>query len=193
VIDPTDGNDTVIFRGNMLDFRFFGGNGNDTAVWYVDEVNQSSLWLGPNFFGGGGSGDAIWGDTGIDTLVLVIPTDTKIINITPKEPGELLVRVPQDYPETIEWDSPVFNDIYARYCVVCGISNTNKKTVFLEYNKKDGTVFTGYFFVTDFERLQLGVGSNATVYEFDNVNGTVTLNQYITKYTPPTFPQEYCL
>src|SRR3989338_6938765 len=28
-LDSSDGNDQVVFRGNMLDFRFFGGNGND--------------------------------------------------------------------------------------------------------------------------------------------------------------------
>jgi hypothetical protein len=141
VIDPNDGDDTVIYRGNMLDFRFFGGNGNDTAVWYVDEVNQSpsTKWLGPDFFGGGGAGDAIWGDKGIDTLVLVIPTDTEITDITPTQPGQLLVRIPYDYSKDIVWDNPVYDDIYARYCISCGISDENKKTLTLEYVKKDGT------------------------------------------------------
>lgn len=194
IIDPTDSEDAVIFRGNMLDFRFFGGNGNDTAAWYVDEVNQEpSTWLGPNFFGGGGSGDAIWGDAGIDTLVLVIPPGTKITNVTPTNPGELLVRIPQNYSKEIVWDNPVYDDIYARYCISCGISPNNKKTLTLEYNKEDGTVSTGYFTSTDFERLQLGLGENAKVYELDSVNGKATLNPALPKYTPPTQPAEYCL
>jgi hypothetical protein len=191
-IDPTDGNDTVIYRGNMLDFRFFGGNGNDTAVWYPDEVKQNSKTLGPDFFGGGGSSEAIWGDKGIDTLVLAIPPDTKITNTTPTQPGELLVRIPQDYPNDILWDNPVYNDIFARYCYSCGISPSNKKTLTLEYVKKDGTVKTGYFTVTDFERLQLWIGSNAKVYDLDSVNGKATLNSDLPKYTPPEMPGGYC-
>lgn len=189
-IDPADGDDTVIFKGNMLDFRFFGGNGNDIAVWYVDEVKQEpSTWLGPNFFGGGGAGNAIWGDTGTDTLVLVIPLDTKITAVTPTQPGELLVRIPQDYSSEIWWDSPVYNDIYARYCISCGISPANKKTLTLEYNKKDNTVHTGYFTLTDFEILQLGIGETAKVYELNNVNGTATLNEALPTYTPPNYPE----
>ena len=35
-LDPEDGDDTAVFRGTMLDFRFFGGAGDDTAVWFVD-------------------------------------------------------------------------------------------------------------------------------------------------------------
>lgn len=193
VIDEADKADTVIFRGNMLDFRFFGGNGNDTAVWYVDEVNQEpSTWLGPNFFGGGGSGDAIWGDTGTDTLVLAIPADTKITDTTPTKPGELLVRIPKDYSNEIVWDNPVYDDIYARYCISCGISKDNKKTLTLEYNKKDGTVSTGYFTVTDFENLQIGTGTDAKTYEFDNINGKVILNQNLQKYSTESVPSGYC-
>ena len=191
-IDPNDKNDTVIFRGNMLDFRFFGGNGDDTAVWYADEVNQADTWLGPNFFGGGGSGDAIWGDKGIDTLVLAIPSDTKITDKTPTQPGELLIRIPSDYSTNVVWDNPVYNDIYARYCISCGISKDNKKTITLEYNKKDGTVRTGYFTVTDFERLQIGIGADAKVYDLDSINGKATLNPLLPKFTPPEIPNGYC-
>ena len=176
----------------MLDFRFFGGNGDDTAVWYADEVNQADTWLGPNFFGGGGSGDAIWGDKGIDTLVLAIPSDTKITDKTPTQPGELLIRIPSDYSTNVVWDNPVYNDIYARYCISCGISKDNKKTITLEYNKKDGTVRTGYFTVTDFERLQIGIGADAKVYDLDSINGKATLNPLLPKFTPPEIPNGYC-
>ena len=191
-IDPNDGDDVVVFRGNMLDFRFFGGNGDDTAVWYVDEPNQDTTWLGPNFFGGGGDGDALWEDEGTDTLVLVIPTDTTITTTTPTQPGEVLVRTLAGYPTEPDIDAPVDHDSYARYCMTCGISPEGKKTITVEYNNKEGTVRTGYFWLTDMERLQIGVGSNAKVYELDSVNGTATLNTSLPKFTPPEVPEGYC-
>jgi len=192
VIDPNDGDDTVVFRGNMLDFRFFGGNGDDTVVWYIDEVNQSTTWLGPNFFGGGGSGDALWDEGGEDKIVLVIPVDTAITDTTPTQPGELLVRIAPNYEPEIWWDDPVYNDLYARYCITCGIGPNDEKTVIFEYNSIDGKVRTGYFYINNFELLQVGIGSSAKVFAIDDVNGTIEEDKNATTYTPPEIPEGYC-
>lgn len=192
ILDPLDGDDEVSFRGNMADFRFFGGNGNDTVFWYVDEVNQNQAWLYPNFFGGGGSGDAIWGDNGTDRLVLVIDPDTEIISQTPTGQGQLLVRIDYNYPDEIEWDTPVYDDEYARYCIRCGESGAGEKTLTLEYNSPDGSVFTGYFYVTDFEELQLGLGAEAKVYRLDDLNGEAILEESLSGVNGVEMPAGYC-
>jgi len=66
-LDPNDGDDPVVLRGNTHDFRVFGGNGSGTFVWFVDDNVQQTAWFGPDFFGGGGFDDALWDDEGIDT------------------------------------------------------------------------------------------------------------------------------
>lgn len=191
-LDPDDGDDIAIFRGNMLDFRFFGGRGDDTAVWYVDEVKQESEWLGPNFFGGGGDGEALWGDAGVDRLVLVIPESTQVIADGATQPGQLLVRVLKDYKNDVQWDGPTASDPKARYCVTCGVGPLGRKTVTLEYRSADGKIHTGYFWVTAFEEIQIGVGAGAKVYSLDDVAGAVTLDAGLVPFTPPVPDPAHC-
>jgi hypothetical protein len=191
-LDPEDGDDIAVLRGNMFDFRFFGGAGDDTAVWYIDEVKQDSAWLGPNFFGGGGSGQALWGDPGTDRLVLVIPESTEIISSGATQPGQLLVRVVNGYKSQPEWDAPTMNDPKARYCVTCGVSPAGEKTITLEYRSANGEINTGYFWVTAFEELQIGVGPGAQVYSIDDVAGTVTLDPALDAVDPPALDAAYC-
>lgn len=192
VIDYTDGDDVAVFHGNMADFRFFGGNGNDTAFWFIDEVIQSNLWLYPNFFGGGGSGQALWADTGTDRLVLGIPASTEVVSQTPTGNGQLLVRIDHNYPGEIEWDKPVYEDLKARYCIRCGESQEGEKTMTLEYKSANGKVNTGYFYVTDFEELQVGVGEGAKVYRLDDVSGKAVLDGGIVATQAPAKPVGYC-
>lgn len=191
-LDPNDGNDVVVYRGNMLDFRFYGGKGNDTAVWYADEGHQTTAWLGPNFFGGGGAGDALWSDQGQDRLVLVIPTDTKMISSGATQPGQLLVRILGNYKNTIEWDAPTVNDPKAKYCVTCGVSPQGRKTITLEYRSKSDHIHTGYFWLTAFEELQVGVGPGARVYKLNDILGTATLDPALAPFNPPTLDPKYC-
>lgn len=191
-LDPQDGDDVTVLRGNMLDFRTFGGTGNDTVVWYADEVRQNTPWLGPNFFGGGGSGAALWDDQGTDRLVLAIPRDTKLITSGATQPGQLLVRVLPNYNAAIQWDAPTVNDPKAKYCVTCGVSPTGRKTVTLEYRSANGAVNTGYFWVTAFEELQIGVGADARVYSLNDVTGVATLTPTLAPYTPPTLDPAHC-
>jgi hypothetical protein len=191
-LDPEDGDDTAVFRGNMLDFRFFGGAGNDTAVWYVDEVKQENDWLGPNFFGGGGAGAALWGDPGVDRLVLVIPDTTEVISKGATKPGQLLVRILKGYKNQVQWDGLMEDDPKAKYCVTCGTSPAGEKTITLEYRSADGSINTGYFWVTAFEELQLGIGAGARVYSLDDVTGSVTLNPALTPTAPPALDPAYC-
>lgn len=192
VLDPTDGDDLVVLRGNMRDFRVFGGMGDDTAVWYVDEGKESIAFLGPNFFGGGGSGEAVWGDPGTDRLVLVVPPDTKIVDKTPTPPGALLVRIVADYAKDIWWDGPVIGDPFAKYCITCGTGPGGRKTVTLEYKSATTPAFTGYFWVTAFEELQLGVGPDAKMFRIDDVAGKLIPAPDLMPYDPPGPPDGVC-
>lgn len=185
-VDKNDGNDLVVLRGNTHDFRVFGGNGNDTAVWYVDDNVQVSQWLGPNFFGSGSWGDALWNDEGIDRLVLVVPLDTEIVRTGPK-PGALLVK-PSD--GSFIPDKPTEDDPYARYCIECGKGPQGRKTVIMEYVSEDGRVDTGYFYVTAFEELQIGAGPDARVYEIVDVDATLKPAPGLPPIAPPSFPPE---
>jgi hypothetical protein len=191
-LDPQDGSDVVVYRGNMLDFRFFGGKGDDTAVWYVDEGHQDTPWLGPNFFGGGGAGDALWSDTGTDRLVLVIPKDTKMITSGATKPGELLVRVLSDYSDAIDWDDPTVKDPRAKYCITCGVGPKGRKTLTLEYRSKSDHIQTGYFWVTAFEELQIGLGAQALVYKLNDILGTATLDTSLAPFEPPSLDPKHC-
>lgn len=191
-LDPEDGDDIAVFRGNMLDFRFFGGAGDDIAIWYVDEVKQASAWLGPNFFGGGGAGDALWSDSGTDRLVLVIPESTELISSGVTQPGQLLIRIVKGYNNQPEWDGPTAEDPKAKYCITCGVGPSGEKTITLEYRSADGSVNTGYFWVTAFEELQIGIGPGAQVYSIDDVVATVSPAPALVKTAPPAFDPAYC-
>lgn len=189
-LDPLDGDDLVVIRGNSHDFRLMGGRGNDTFVWYVDDNVQTTAYLGPDFFGAGSKGeDALWNDPGIDRLVLAVPSDTQLVTSTPTPNGGVLV-MPTD--GVFIDDPPTAADPYATYCVECGTSATGRKTVILEYNRADGAVQTGYFNINAFEELQIGVGAGARVYHIDDINGTATLDSSATPTTPPDYPTDYC-
>lgn len=192
LLDPEDGDDVAVLRGNMLDFRFFGGVGDDTAVWYVDEVHQKNPILSPNFFGGGGAGGAVWGDSGKDRLVLVIPSDTQLISSPPTLPGQLLVHIHKGYAGAPVWDGPTNKDPRARYCITCGVSPSGERTLTLEYRSKDDHVRTGYFFVTAFEELQVGVGEGAALYTLDNKKGWISRDPSMKPFTPPALDPAYC-
>ncbi len=189
VVDPNDGDDLVVVRGNAHDFRVMGGGGDDMAVWYVDDHVQTQQWLGPNFFGGGGWDTAVWGDDGTDRLVLVVPSTTTIVTEPPTPTGAVLVMGTDG--QLVD-DPPTAGDPYAHYCVECAASPEGRKTMIVECRSADDSVFTGYFFVTAFEELQLGVGDGATVYDMDDVNGTVTANDQASPFEPPVPPSSYC-
>ena len=190
--DPTDGDDVVVLNGNMRDFRVFGGYGDDVAVWYVDEGQESIAFWGPNFFGGGGSGDALWEDQGTDRLVLAVPTDTKIQGQAATPEGTLSVYILDDYEDAIWWDGPVQGDPYALYCVTCGVSPEGRRTMTLEYRSATTPAFTGYFWVTAFEELQVGLGADAKLFRIDDVKGVLIPDATLVPYEPPPFPEEYC-
>lgn len=189
ILDPNDGDDIVVYGGNMADFRFLGGKGNDVAVWYADEVQQQAAgWklLGPNFFGGGAWGKALWDDPGTDRLIMAISPNTVVKNTYgAPPPGQINVYLLNNYPKAMEVDRPTENDLYARYCVTCGIGPNDKKTVTLEYVSPDGKVFTGRFWLTAIEELQVGIGPGAKVYKLDEVNGKAILDNSLQAINPP--------
>lgn len=188
-LDPDDGDDIVVYGGNMSDFRFLGGKGNDLAVWYTDEVQQQAAgWklLGPNFFGGGAWGKALWDDEGTDRLIMAISPNTVVKNeYGAPPPGQLNVYLLNNYPEAIEVDGPTENSLYSRYCITCGIGPNQKKTVTLEYVSADNKIFTGRFWLTSIEELQIGIGPGAKVYKLDEVNGKALLDNNLQAINPP--------
>ncbi len=188
-VDPFDGDDLVVLGGNTNDFRVMAGAGNDVAVWRVDENVQTTTWLGPNFFGEGGYGDALWVEGSVDRLVMAVPDGTPIATSTPTPEGALLVMGTSG--EYID-DDPTLADPFARYCVECGVGPGGRKTVILEYDSLDGAVRTGYFYVTSFEELQVGVGPGAVVYSIDDVLGTVATLASAVAFRPPDLPLAYC-
>lgn len=187
-VDPADGDDLLVLRGNTHDFRVMGGNGDDVVVWWVDDNVQTTTWLGPNFFGGGAWDAALWGDDGIDRLVLAVPATTALVTSTPTPPGALLVRgTSGGFVE----DAPTAADPFARYCVECGEGPGGRRTVILEYVAADEHVRTGYFYVTAFERLQVGVGEGARVYDLDDAAGTA-VESAAAPFDPPAWPVDRC-
>jgi hypothetical protein len=183
--DSWDEDDLVVLRGNTHDFRVFGGAGDDVAVWYADENTETSGLLGPNFFGGGGLGDALWADQGTDRLVMAVPTDTILVNQTPTPQGAFFVGVSSG-AEIM--DDPTAHDPYAYYCIECGVNPAGRRTMIFEYNSADGQVTTGYFYVTAFEELQIGLGPEARVFTIDDVNGTIVPAEDATVFAPPDWP-----
>ena len=175
-IDPNDGRDIVVIGGNARDFRIYGGRGDDLFVWHVDQVNQlPETWLGPNFFGGGSWGDALFSDPGSDRLLLDIPPDTVLVN-TPAESvaGTLLVFVENDYQVVI--DTPTEGDQWGRYYVTAPPGPAGERTMVFQYRSADAGINTAYFYVTDVEELQVGLGKDAKLYSLDDVLGVATLD-----------------
>lgn len=193
-IDLTDGDDVVVLRGNMRDFRVFGGYGDDTFFWFADEGKESIAFLGPNFFGGGGAGDAIWTDPGTDRLVFAIPADTPVVQSFqgPTGKGTLRVWILTGYESEIWWDQPVDADPYARYCITCGNGPKGQKTVTFEYISANGVANTGYFWVTDIEEIQIGLGPGAKVFALDGKTATMTAIPGAKPAEPPPFPEGVC-
>ncbi|MEJ2218972.1 MAG: hypothetical protein P8099_20495, partial [Gemmatimonadota bacterium] len=190
-VDPNDGDDLVVIRGNSHDFRVFGGRGNDTIVWYVDDNIQSTAWLGPNFFGEGGWGDAIWADPeSVDRLVLAVPTTTVVRTGGTEDPGTLSVIGLDDAP--LEGDAPTENDPRAYYCLHCGQASDGRYPLVIEYRDAEGTINTGYTNLTSIEEVQVGVGDGAEVYRVDGINGELVLDESLTPTVPPSWPDSYC-
>jgi hypothetical protein len=191
-LDPLDGDDLVVLRGNMKDFRVFGGAGDDVVVWYVQELGESIAYAGPNFFGAGGSGDALWDTAGTDRLVLVLPPTTRIVGGPPARAGELMVTHYYGNLAELTWDQPTYGDERARYCITCGRGPDGRKTLNLEYRAPDGTTPTGWFWVTNFEELQLGDGPDAAVYRIDQATARVTPAPDLAPYRPAPWPDAWC-
>jgi hypothetical protein len=189
-VDATDGDDVLVIRGNSHDFRVYGGNGNDTVIWYVDDNVHSAEtgWLGPNFFGTGGAGDAIWG-SGVDRLILIVPSDTPIVYTDDTKNGTIFIK---SAGSAAILDDPTQGDPFARYCVECGTGPGDRKTLILSYRSSDGRVFTAYSYLTDFEELQVGAGDGARVYRLDDAQGKATLDASLKAVTPPAWPDQYC-
>ena len=189
-VDPTDGDDLAVIRGNAHDFRVVGGAGDDVFVWYADEVVQTTTHLGPNFFGNGQHGDALWQDDGRDRLVMAVPATTEVVTGSPTPPGGLLVRGTDG---GLVLDDPTQHDVHARYCVECGTGPDGRRTVILEYRSADESVFTGYFYLTAIEELQVGVGEEARVYRIDETEGRVELDGSLEPFDPPVPSADHCL
>ena len=190
-VDPNDGNDLLVIRGNSHDFRVFGGRGHDTIVWYVDENIQTTQWLGPNLFGEGGWGDAIWADPdSVDRLVLAVPTSTEVVTGGGEQPGTLRIIGVDDAP--FEGDAPTADDPRAYYCLHCGPSSDGSYPLIIEYRSADGSVNTGYSNLTSIEELQIGLGDGARVYRVDGINGQLVLDESLTPTVPPSWPDSYC-
>lgn len=188
-VDPSDGDDLVVLRGNTQDFRVSGGYGDDVAVWYVDDNVQTTTWLGPNFFGGGGHGDALWADPGTDRLVLVVAPETLVVEDVATPPGALLVTSTDG---ELVLDEPTQGDVFARYCVECGTGPDGRKTVILEYVSPDRSVHTGHFYLTAFEEVQVGIGDGARVFRIDDVQGRLEEATDLVPFDPPVPPPTMC-
>jgi hypothetical protein len=188
-LDPQDGDDLVVIRGNAHDFRVFGGACDDVVVWHVNENVQTTAWLGPNFFGGGGWDAALWSDAGTDRLVLDVDPATPIIDRPATPPGSLLVMGSDG---AFVSDGPTEADPFARYCIECGVGPGGRKTVIIEYVSPDSSVRTGYTYLTSIEELQLGLGAGARVYRLDDVSGAAAPAPDLPGVTPPALPDSYC-
>lgn len=183
-LDPQDSADIVVIGRNARDFRVFGGRGDDTFVWLVDEVKVvAESWLGPNFFGGGGWGDALWSDEGTDRLVLGIPEDTLVVS-RPGDvvPGSLLIMVESAQEAVI--DTPTEDDLYARYYVYAPASDEGRRTVTVQYLSADESVNTAYFYLTAVEEIQVGTSASAPVYLVDDTDGSYRHDDQLKPLSP---------
>jgi hypothetical protein len=183
-LDPQDGPDIIVIGGNARDFRVFGGRGNDTFVWLVDEVNVvAETWLGPNFFGGGGWGDALWSDEGTDRLILGIPEDTPVVS-RPGDvvPGSLLIMVENNLEPVI--DTPTEDDLYARYYVYVPASDEGRRTVTVQYLSADESVDTAYFYLTAVEEIQVGTSDDAPIYVINDIDGSYQQDDQLDRFSP---------
>ncbi|MBM4394750.1 MAG: hypothetical protein FJ087_03560 [Deltaproteobacteria bacterium] len=190
--DPGDGDDVVVIRGNVTDTRLFGGWGDDTFFWYLDE--NKDVWPGKsqggNIFGGGSAGDAIWGDPGTDRLVLVVPDGTVVVEKPATPNGAVLIMTHDD---ALGWDAPTVDDPFAKYCWPCGTDADGRQSLILDYNSADGTATTGgYVYLTAIEELQIGVGPAAKVYRLDQVKGKAVPAPDLAPVTPPAQPVGFC-
>ncbi len=192
-LDPDDGDDLIVLRGNMTDFRVFGGGGDDTFVWYMDDSRLGSIaFQGPNIFGGGGSGAAVWDTEGTDRLVLVIPPDTRILPFGDNPPGTLTVGLYYGDDGTVWWDEPMYGDPLAEYCITCGRGPSGERTITLAYHSASGHFETGWFWITDIEEIQLGLGAAAALYRVDQRQGSLSPAPDLSAFNPPAEPLEYC-
>lgn len=187
--DPDDGNDLCVLRGNTHDFRVYGGRGDDVVFWFVDDNEQTTTWLGPNFFGGGGAGDALFSDPGTDRLVLVVPDDTEVLGAVETPMGAITARGADG---SVVLDDPTQGDPFAAYCVECGEGPGGRRTLILEYRSADGSVHTGYFYVTAFEELQVGLGDAARLFRIDDAIGALVPDASLVALTPPVPPSRFC-
>ena len=182
-LDPADGDDMAILSGNMRDFRIYGGHGDDTFVWYVDDA-LDTRFLGPNFFGGGGYGDAVWLDQGRDRLVLAIDSETEVVFIRgdhDDNPGSYLSFVYADY--TVSIDGPTQDDVFARYYGTAPVGPEGEHTITFSYRSPDGSVFTHDSTMTSIEEVQLGTTADAKVYVVDQQTGALTLDDQLVPLT----------
>ena len=175
-LDTNDGADMTIIGGNFLDCRVYGGGGNDTFVWYIDEANQNTPLLKNSFFGGGGWEPAAWDDTGTDRLILVIPVDTRVFStVTPLTPGSLQVRIPPNYSDEPAGDTLTSEDVFARYYGTAGLGPMGRHTLVFDYLSLSGLITSGYISLTAIEELQIGLGADAKVYRLDDIAGVANL------------------
>ncbi len=202
VLDPLDGDDFGVIGGNIKDLRFFGGLGDDVLTWYLQEMNESTPYMGGDFFGGGGSGDAIWGDPGTDRLVLVVPPDTPVVDVPQElDQGGFVLVMRENASSCLTdpgttcdpvWDPQSAVDPYAKYCVTCGKGPLGQRTLFVQWVSPDRSINTGYVSVTAFEELQLGSGPDAKVYRLDQIAGKATLAPDLVPFLPPAYPYAWC-
>lgn len=188
-IDMNDGKDYLAVRGNTNEFRVMGGRGDDIVAWYVNENRQDGADLKASFYGGGSAGDAIWGDTGTDRLILVIDPATEIIQGQATEPGSIGLRLAAG---DLLMDPDTMDDPMTSFCVDCGTSPDDRRTLILEYLSEDSGVYTGMVLITAFELLQIGAGSIGVVYRIDDVNGELVRLENEIPVLPPAWPQRFC-
>lgn len=177
-LDENDGDDLAVIGRNFLDCRVYGGGGDDVFVWYIDEANKNTPLLKNSFFGGGGWEPADWADTGIDRVVLVVPTDTVVFSSTDlPSPGTIQVRIPTNYNPLPVPDLPTIDDVFARYSSTAGLGPDGRHTMIFDYFSASGEVRSGFIFVTAIEEFQVGLGADAKVYRLDDIAGVAILDE----------------
>ncbi len=175
-LDPGDGDDMAVLGGHFLDCRVYGGRGDDIFIWHIDEAIPETDLLKNSFFGGGGWTPAVWEDTGTDRLVLDVPLDTAVFSTTDlPTPGTIQVRIPSNYNPEPVIDPPTELDVFARYFETAGLGPDGRHTMVFDYFSADGSVRSGFIFLTAIEELQVGIGADARVYRLDDIAGVAVL------------------